>query len=1028
MLTLLLLAVCAVGFAEDQTYTLDYPLNKSAGGTGFWNTDKSVTTMSATFNDVEWTLVSDSYFMGYTAANGQQLGSATSPLHHATVSTEGIEGVVKSVTVTARCKDGSTSTVGVKVGGVDYKTADTETAPALTKDNTAYAFTADKPSSGKIEVVFDQADDAKAAAINLISVVVVYDPDATDAEPANWSYEWNKTKANGGEGFYNFGSTTYDYEMPFHEVINGVEWYTQAEGTNKYAMIATGGQTISGGATKVEFWTEALYGKVSDVTVTARVNKDENAGYVTVSVNGVTYLCSGAEKADLSATATAYKFEAPAAGAAKGKILITLYQTSETKGTLYLKKLDINYLKETPSTPVVTKPAKPEIARTGTYTNDYLFQDEAVTITTETEGATIYYTLDKIDEANPKNPATSEARQEYTEPVMITTSTLIRAVAFKDDVYSDVAERTFHMYKNPQLFFTLYPAEATVAVGFEGKFEVDNPHELDLSNMEWSTEDPSVATVDADGTVHAVGEGTTNVNFWYNGNDAYTEMGGTLKLTVEPAKEYSKGTYTHVWNKGRNDGGEGFYNFGSTAIDSNTFTESLSGVNWTATTVGSQKIAFTANSGQAFGAGTGDPCSHIELVTDDLAGEITSVKVVAKKGTTSADLSNAALKVSVGGTAYVDGTLTEVPLTGEEVEYTFVPSAKPLQGEVKIEVNQDSETQVVIYFRSIVIDYQEEVTGIAAPAASVEAGSFDEPQTVALTAEEGATIYYTTDGSNPKTSATAQTYSEPIAIAETTTVKAVAKVGDSYGEVATFQYAIRKDPELSFEQEEKTVEYTDDWIIGVYLNNPYNVQPVRYEVSDETLAYVDKFGDIMVARDGEVIITAIFDGNDEYKPAEASYKLIVTPLEPLETPVVTPAGGTFAEPVEVTITAGSDWGTRAITLWYSTEAESVEEMEDDYELRTVWPEAPGFDYATNSITLTIEKTCKLIVEARGYDSLMSEPVVLDFVIDPSIATGISNLDLQRALADKKVYNLQGQRVSSVTRGVYIIDGKKITVK
>lgn len=61
--------------------------------------------------------------------------------------------------------------------------------------------------------------------------------------------------------------------------------------------------------------------------------------------------------------------------------------------------------------------------------------------------------------------------------------------------------------------------------------------------------------------------------------------------------------------------------------------------------------------------------------------------------------------------------------------------------------------------------------GCATPTMSVSGG------TLTLTAGEGETIKYTTDGSNPKTSSTAKTYSasaKPTGIAAGTEVKAYA--------------------------------------------------------------------------------------------------------------------------------------------------------------------------------------------------------------------------------------------------------------
>ena len=60
------------------------------------------------------------------------------------------------------------------------------------------------------------------------------------------------------------------------------------------------------------------------------------------------------------------------------------------------------------------------------------------------------------------------------------------------------------------------------------------------------------------------------------------------------------------------------------------------------------------------------------------------------------------------------------------------------------------------------------------------------------------------------------------------------------------QYVIRKDPGISFEKSELTVEWPDD-AAGVYLNNPNRVS-VSYQCDDNAVAYVDKTGWITTVR------------------------------------------------------------------------------------------------------------------------------------------------------------------------------------
>ncbi|MBO6250963.1 MAG: chitobiase/beta-hexosaminidase C-terminal domain-containing protein [Muribaculaceae bacterium] len=75
----------------------------------------------------------------------------------------------------------------------------------------------------------------------------------------------------------------------------------------------------------------------------------------------------------------------------------------------------------------------------------------------------------------------------------------------------------------------------------------------------------------------------------------------------------------------------------------------------------------------------------------------------------------------------------------------------------------------------------------AAPEISPASCTFSEPFQVTITAaESGATIYYTTDGSNPTDQSTQ--YTGPFTVSTTTTVKAKAYVDGVYGATATATY------------------------------------------------------------------------------------------------------------------------------------------------------------------------------------------------------------------------------------------------
>ena len=75
-----------------------------------------------------------------------------------------------------------------------------------------------------------------------------------------------------------------------------------------------------------------------------------------------------------------------------------------------------------------------------------------------------------------------------------------------------------------------------------------------------------------------------------------------------------------------------------------------------------------------------------------------------------------------------------------------------------------------------------------APTFTPAAGTYFAAQNVTITAEEGATIYYTIDGTDPTTASTV--YSAPIAVGETTTVKAIAVKAEQLSPVASAKYTI----------------------------------------------------------------------------------------------------------------------------------------------------------------------------------------------------------------------------------------------
>ena len=119
---------------------------------------------------------------------------------------------------------------------------------------------------------------------------------------------------------------------------------------------------------------------------------------------------------------------------------------------------------------------------------------------------------------------------------------------------------------------------------------------------------------------------------------------------------------------------------------------------------------------------------------------------------------------------------------------------------------------------------------VATPVFSMASGTYYETIEVEITcATEGATIYYTTDGSDPTTASTV--YTAAITVDEDMTLKAIAmKEGYENSNIATANYVILSNVVIIFEQDWEgdmndwtfvTVEGNKPWSVATYNNNHY---------------------------------------------------------------------------------------------------------------------------------------------------------------------------------------------------------------
>ena len=196
-------------------------------------------------------------------------------------------------------------------------------------------------------------------------------------------------------------------------------------------------------------------------------------------------------------------------------------------------------------------------------------------------------------------------------------------------------------------------------------------------------------------------------------------------------------------------------------------TKTLNGVAWNLSGDGGYwGYDANTNKGQQFGSGSA-PYMSLNFSTDDIPGTIESIVI----NTSGAKSTDAKLVVTVGGVQYG----TQKSLTASATDYTFTGASS---GEINLSYTQTGKK--AIYIKSITVTYKNnssEPSVLSSPKFTPAGCEFSDYQEVTITAENGAVIYYTLDGSAPTKAS--EEYDGVITLTETTTVKAFA-VKDGY--------------------------------------------------------------------------------------------------------------------------------------------------------------------------------------------------------------------------------------------------------
>ena len=221
------------------------------------------------------------------------------------------------------------------------------------------------------------------------------------------------------------------------------------------------------------------------------------------------------------------------------------------------------------------------------------------------------------------------------------------------------------------------------------------------------------------------------------------------------------------------------------------------------------------------------------------------------------------------------------------------------------------------------------------------------------------------------------------------------------------------------------------------LSNENNLA-VTYSSDNTEVATIDAEGNITLVAAGTANITAEFAGNDEFEAGSVSYKLIVkaAPEPPVDITNTPETAYTVAKANDL-ITAGQGLETEVYVIGTITK---IKEVSTSYGNATYWI-GDGAEYSSNDLEIfrgyylegdrfTAEDQIKVGDKVIVYGKLVDYNGTKEMTTGSSIyslngvTTGISDVKAQ-TITNGVIYNLAGQRMSKLSKGINIVNGKKI---
>ena len=235
-----------------------------------------------------------------------------------------------------------------------------------------------------------------------------------------------------------------------------------------------------------------------------------------------------------------------------------------------------------------------------------------------------------------------------------------------------------------------------------------------------------------------------------------------------------------------------------------------------AVTEGKDYIRSFTDLAKVYGGGTG---KGIKLATGSAEGKFSIKLSAAGKQKITRIVVNAKVynvsdggKLKIGGTTSGDALISSTTFT----DYEFKGDTNFAWENLNFSVPESKR----IYLKSITVYYESDgpITEKSAKPTISGAVSFTDKTEVSITAADGASIYYTTDNTDPTTGSTP--YNAPFTITETTTVKAIAvETGKDPSAVATATFTKKMEGDYVLVTSLDDLDEASSYIIGVQAKN-----------------------------------------------------------------------------------------------------------------------------------------------------------------------------------------------------------------